>query len=519
MAEGGRFTGDHSPRRFNDDDDDDKDSKTRRAGRTCLLILVSVGALLLLSLLALRGSGTASPSAGEGGIAPTRAVGALDSAAPRSEQPAAAVGALDSAAPRSEQPAAAGGAAVRNTHMAECAPQDLEQACAALVRLAAMCGLRAWKKSTGWLAGGTLCAWHGVRCDEAGDVVELDLGSNGLTGPLPLGPIGQLGGTLRELSLDNNALSGGWPTAPPLSLPRLVRLNVGYNKKLVGPLPDLALAMPSLQYLFLNFCRFTGPVPWLRAARKLRSAYLCGNRGLQGQVPDLRGLADLEYLDLSRNQFDADCPSFAGLQKIRYIDLSRNALHGTIPSMGGHPALQYLLLNHNQLTGALPSLNACADLHSLDASHNKLSGPLPAFELRSLNFIDVSHNALSGPIEGGGGGPRGGHLFGAPKLAFAMLSHNQFSGVFFGARGGAPSRVMPALRAIALAHNRLDGVGAQICDGMPMVFAGEMKAKPATASSKSGSAPCTLAANPAIEADCKKVPECVRQHCGICRNI
>ena len=502
MAEGGRFTGDHSPRRFNDDDDDDKDSKTRRAGRTCLLILVSVGALLLLSLLALRGSGTAPPSAGEGGIAPTRAVSALDSAAPRSEQPAAA-----------------GGAAVRNTHMAECAPQDLEQACAALVRLAAMCGLRAWKKSTGWLAGGTLCAWHGVRCDEAGDVVELDLGSNGLTGPLPLGPIGQLGGTLRELSLDNNALSGGWPTAPPLSLPRLVRLNVGYNKKLVGPLPDLALAMPSLQYLFLNFCRFTGPVPWLRAARKLRSAYLCGNRGLQGQVPDLRGLADLEYLDLSRNQFDADCPSFAGLQKIRYIDLSRNALHGTIPSMGGHPALQYLLLNHNQLTGALPSLNACADLHSLDASHNKLSGPLPAFELRSLNFIDVSHNALSGPIEGGGGGPRGGHLFGAPKLAFAMLSHNQFSGVFFGARGGAPSRVMPALRAIALAHNRLDGVGAQICDGMPMVFAGEMKAKPATASSKSGSAPCTLAANPAIEADCKKVPECVRQHCGICRNI
>ena len=64
MAEGGRFTGDHSPRRFNDDDDDNKDSKTRRAGRTCLLIRVSVGALLLLSLLALRGRGTASPSAG-----------------------------------------------------------------------------------------------------------------------------------------------------------------------------------------------------------------------------------------------------------------------------------------------------------------------------------------------------------------------------------------------------------------------------------------------------------------------
>src|SRR5690606_8872238 len=42
-----------------------------------------------------------------------------------------------------------------------------------------------WANAAGWCSDAPLDAWFGVRCDERGQVVQLQLRSNNLQGPLP----------------------------------------------------------------------------------------------------------------------------------------------------------------------------------------------------------------------------------------------------------------------------------------------------------------------------------------------
>lgn len=490
MAEGGRYDGS----RLDDGDGRRSHSQVRNVkGSRALLLSLMALSLVLVLLVAFKALAEGASIAEEQGGA--RMVGALGSTT--SEQWGGGAEAAE-AAPR---PA-------RNED-GRCAKEDLGSACSALVRIAELNGLRSWTKSTGWLQGQSLCTWHGIVCnEESGDIIELDLGSNGLTGPLPVAALAELT-TLRQLSLDNNDLSGTWDAASDgkqLVLPELIRLNIGYNKHLTGPVPDLAALLPKLEFLFLNYCRFEGPVTWLQRLPRLRSVYLCGNRGFSGEVPDMHELTDLEFLDIGRNRFGGDCPSFAGLRRIKYIDISRNELSGTVPPMGGHPALQYLLLNHNALTGSLPSLNECPDLHSIDVSHNKLSGELPSFTLPQLAFLDASHNKLSGTIQYAVRDPPTA-LFGAPKLAFIVLSYNRFGGVFPQMPEGSLLPPMTALRGLALSHNNFAGADAKICESMPHIF--QLAAAPRKK-------PCALAGNAQLEADCAKVPACIRENCGVC---
>lgn len=70
-----------------------------------------------------------------------------------------------------------------------------------------------WKHRAGWLgAAGTECNWHGVGCegsDQSGNVVDLNLFDNNLSGSLPI-EVGQLT-RLRNLNLAQNHLVGALP--------------------------------------------------------------------------------------------------------------------------------------------------------------------------------------------------------------------------------------------------------------------------------------------------------------------
>ena len=44
----------------------------------------------------------------------------------------------------------------------------------------------AWKQNTGWLEDpGTECSWYGVTCDQNGNVTNIDLYNNQLSGSIP----------------------------------------------------------------------------------------------------------------------------------------------------------------------------------------------------------------------------------------------------------------------------------------------------------------------------------------------
>ena len=67
----------------------------------------------------------------------------------------------------------------------------------------------AWKRSDNWGTNAPLDDWYGVTPDENGDVAELDLAENGLTGIIPL-ELGNLP-SLEVLNLSANRLTGQLP--------------------------------------------------------------------------------------------------------------------------------------------------------------------------------------------------------------------------------------------------------------------------------------------------------------------
>jgi len=93
--------------------------------------------------------------------------------------------------------------------------------CEALVALYESTDGDNWIENSGWLATNTPCSWYGLTC-EAGNVTQISLTQNQLTGPLSP-EIGNLT-VLTRLNLHTNQLSGALPTA----LTALTRLNEFY---------------------------------------------------------------------------------------------------------------------------------------------------------------------------------------------------------------------------------------------------------------------------------------------------
>ena len=90
-----------------------------------------------------------------------------------------------------------------------------------------------WGDNTNWLTDAPLDDWYGVDADSSGRVVELKLGDNALSGPIPTA-LGNLG-NLTRLRLPDNSLSGPIP-ATLGNLAKLTNLELDDND-LSGAIP------------------------------------------------------------------------------------------------------------------------------------------------------------------------------------------------------------------------------------------------------------------------------------------
>ena len=127
-------------------------------------------------------------------------------------------------------------------------PDQASADSAALMALYNATGGNSWTDSTNWGTDEPLDRWHGVRTDDAGRVVQLDLHVNNLTGPIPpeLGALTNLD----DLRLNSNNLTGSIP--PELgSLTNLTGLWAAYNN-LTGPLPSSMTNLGPLDHLHLE---------------------------------------------------------------------------------------------------------------------------------------------------------------------------------------------------------------------------------------------------------------------------
>ncbi|CAN0340053.1 unnamed protein product, partial [Ectocarpus sp. 8 AP-2014] len=127
----------------------------------------------------------------------------------------------------------------------------------ALVALFHATGGDNWTRKSNWCTSAKLGTWKGVKVNEQGRVVELDLSDNNLRGTIPV-ELGKLG-ALRNLSLAWNKLSG--PIPPDLgNLSSLEKLSFWKNE-LSGAIPKELKRLTALTVLFLNDNRLTGSVP------------------------------------------------------------------------------------------------------------------------------------------------------------------------------------------------------------------------------------------------------------------
>ena len=152
-----------------------------------------------------------------------------------------------------------------------------------------------WSDNTNWLSDARLGEWYGVTTNAYGNVKELDLEGNQLSGKIPaeLGSLTEL----EYLDLKSNQLSGEIPTKlSNLSNLKHVRLN---NNYLTGQIPAELGDLSQLESLWINDNQVSGEIPAeLGNLSNLEYLFLENNQ-LTGQIPaELSNLSELElWLD------------------------------------------------------------------------------------------------------------------------------------------------------------------------------------------------------------------------------
>ena len=223
-----------------------------------------------------------------------------------------------------------------------------------------------WRNDTDWLSPYALDDWHGVTTDKEGNVTELRLLGNRLTGPIPA-VLGRLS-NLTFLSLSSNELTGPIP----------------------AELGDLSI----LTGLYLHGNNLNGPIPSeLGKLSNLEDLYLASN-GLRGEIPSSLGnLSSLTRLVLSANRLSGPIPVELGeLSSLNGIWLTSNLLTGPIPAdLSRLSNLRWLSLSSNRLSGEIPpELGVLSNLEQLSLHSNQLRGSIPT-ELAGLSNLEELH--------------------------------------------------------------------------------------------------------------------------------
>lgn len=111
-----------------------------------------------------------------------------------------------------------------------------------------------WVNNTNWCSDAPIESWFGIKCNDQGQVVQIQLRSNNLHGPLP-DSIGRLT-SLVNLCLEGNNLTGKIPAA----VGQLVQLeHIWLHKnQLTGPIPTTIGNLSELMTLSLSYNELDG---------------------------------------------------------------------------------------------------------------------------------------------------------------------------------------------------------------------------------------------------------------------
>ncbi|KAK4476787.1 hypothetical protein RD792_015947 [Penstemon davidsonii] len=239
------------------------------------------------------------------------------------------------------------------------------------------------------------CSFYGPIPDSIGSLQQLvyiSLLGNRFTGPIPPS-IGNLS-RLSWLDLSDNNINGSIPVSSETSpgLDRLLNARHFHfsRNQLSGSVPSQLFS----SNMSLLHARFDGNLlegsipPNLSNLRSLNELYLANNN-FNGNIPNLTGLINLTYVDMSNNSFSASgVPEwFSSLQSLTTIIMENTRLQGQIPvDVFTLPQLETMNLSNNNLTGTLNIGNSYRNNITLDLRNNSITN----FQQSTTNYnMDV----------------------------------------------------------------------------------------------------------------------------------
>ncbi|KAK4337551.1 hypothetical protein RND71_042038 [Anisodus tanguticus] len=305
--------------------------------------------------------------------------------------------------------------------------------------------------SKNWTTNTSFCSWFGITCSPQNKrVMSLNLPNMNLEGKIS-SSIANFS-FLTMLNLSNSIFSGNIPTEIG-NLSQLVELDLSHNQ-LSGSIPPSFFSISSLRAVYLVNNSLSGSflVNEVKGLLNLEVIDLSYNRiigeipsrlplqnHIGGEIPqDLGNLSKLKMLgfdfnNLTDNQLEGEIPMYiTNATKLIELELAYNFFTGTVPSnLGNLRQLEFLNLGGNQLTnepgqrqlGFLNSLVDCRMLQFLILANNPLNGFLPdsISNLSStIEMFNIENGQINGQIPKGVGN--------MSSMFSLVLSDNQLTG-------------------------------------------------------------------------------------------
>ncbi|XP_009607907.3 putative receptor-like protein kinase At3g47110 isoform X1 [Nicotiana tomentosiformis] len=317
--------------------------------------------------------------------------------------------------------------------------------------------------------------------DEVGSLTKLEmlyLKNNNLTGNVP-SSIGNLT-SLRELYISYNDLVGELPDTmanmrsftilgasvntlsgefPPAlyNLSSLILLSLSFNKFRGSLRPDIGLAFPNLQNLYLANNYFTGSIPasLSNCSDLLRLDIPTNN--FTGNIPlSFGNLKNLLWLNVHSNQLGSGAlddlnfiNSLTNCRKLEFLDIADNKFGAILPYSITNlsTTLTKLLIGNNRISGTIPrEISNLVNLDVLNIKGTLIKGSIPDSigMLSNLKNLRMDSNQLTGNIPSSLGNITG--------LLRIYLQNNSLEGIIPSSLGNCTS-----LQTLDISQNRLIG--------------------------------------------------------------
>ncbi|VAH65384.1 hypothetical protein VPH35_045966 [Triticum aestivum] len=212
---------------------------------------------------------------------------------------------------------------------------------------------------------------------------------NNLTGNIPK-EIGNIT-TLNLIALNGNQLSGSLPDEIGY-LKNLNRLQIDQNQ-ISGPLPKSFANLTSIKHLHMNNNSLSGQIPSELSRLPELLHLLVDANNLSGPLPPkLAETRSLKIIQADNNNFSGSSipDAYNNIRTLLKLSLRNCSLQGFIPDLSGVPELGYLDLSWNQLTGSIAVDRLASNITTI----NSLDTIPAAFEPPKAVIILISGNPV-----------------------------------------------------------------------------------------------------------------------------